>query len=70
MFDVTSTKAAYSTADLLAVIFLGIIGGSLGSLYNFFVNKVLRIYSIINEYALTFLYCFYLSRVIITNMIL
>lgn len=70
MFDVTSTKAAYSTADLLAVIFLGIIGGILGSLYNFFVNKVLRIYSIINEYAVTFLYCFYLSRVIITNMIL
>lgn len=64
MFDVNSTKAAYSSADLLAVIFLGVIGGVLGSLYNFFVNKVLRAYSIVNEYGSTFLYCFCLSRVI------
>ncbi|XP_062093996.1 chloride channel protein CLC-c-like isoform X2 [Humulus lupulus] len=49
MFDVNSTKTTYSTPDLLAVIFLGIIGGIFGSLYNFFVNKVLRAYSIINE---------------------
>ncbi|PON61839.1 Chloride channel [Parasponia andersonii] len=57
MFDVNSTKTAYNTPDLLAVIFLGVIGGILGSLYNFFVNKVLRAYSIINEYALPFFYC-------------
>ncbi|KAK4788206.1 hypothetical protein SAY86_019525 [Trapa natans] len=49
MFDVNSASTTYSSADLLAVIFLGIIGGVLGSLYNFFVDKVLRTYSIINE---------------------
>lgn len=54
MFDVNSSQNSYSTPDLLAVIFLGIIGGLLGSLYNFLVDKVLRTYSIINEYALNF----------------
>ncbi|KDP42489.1 hypothetical protein JCGZ_00286 [Jatropha curcas] len=49
MFDVNSGKAIYTTPDLLAVIFLGVIGGVLGSLYNYFVDKVLRTYSIINE---------------------
>lgn len=49
MFDVNTATATYNTRDLLAVIFLGVIGGILGSLYNFFVDKVLRTYSIINE---------------------
>ncbi|XP_050209981.1 chloride channel protein CLC-c [Mercurialis annua] len=49
MFDVNSAKATYNTADLLAVIFLGVIGGVFGGLYNYFVDKVLRTYSIINE---------------------
>lgn len=51
MFDVNSVPATYTTPDLLAVIFLGIIGGVFGSLYNFLVDKVLRTYTIINEYA-------------------
>ncbi|XP_044488082.1 chloride channel protein CLC-c-like isoform X2 [Mangifera indica] len=54
MFDVFSSTSSYSTADLLAVIFLGVIGGVLGSLYNYFVNKVLRTYSIINEKGRSF----------------
>ncbi|GAB4849161.1 hypothetical protein Ancab_003971 [Ancistrocladus abbreviatus] len=49
MFDVNSAIAKYSTADLLALIILGIIGGVFGSLYNYLVGKVLRSYSIINE---------------------
>ncbi|KAF5733159.1 chloride channel protein CLC-c-like [Tripterygium wilfordii] len=49
MFDVNSAKAMYSTQDLLAVIFLGVLGGLLGSFYNYLVDKVLRTYSIINE---------------------
>jgi H+/Cl- antiporter ClcA len=53
MFDVNSTKATYSTPDLLAVMFLGVIGGVFGSFYNYCVDKVLRTYSIINEYAPT-----------------
>ncbi|KAG2704387.1 hypothetical protein I3760_05G002000 [Carya illinoinensis] len=49
MFDVNSAKPTYSVPDLLAVIFLGVIGGIFGSLYNYLVDKVLRTYSIINE---------------------
>lgn len=52
MYDVSSAEASYSGPDILAVILLGIIGGVLGSVYNYFVDKVLRIYSIINEYVL------------------
>uniref|UniRef100_A0A1D1Y3E3 Chloride channel protein n=2 Tax=Anthurium amnicola TaxID=1678845 RepID=A0A1D1Y3E3_9ARAE len=48
MFDVTSDTIIYHLADLPAVIFLGVIGGILGSLYNFLLHKVLRIYSLIN----------------------
>lgn len=49
MYEVSEVEATYSGYDVLAVIFLGIIGGVLGSLYNYLVDKVLRIYSIINE---------------------
>lgn len=51
MFDVNSAKPAYSTPDLLAVIFVGVIGGLMGSFYNYLVDKVLRTYNIINEYV-------------------
>ncbi|KAJ6816447.1 chloride channel protein CLC-c-like isoform X1 [Iris pallida] len=49
MFDISSTVTTYSTPDLIVVIVLGVIGGLLGSLYNYFVDKVVRTYSIINE---------------------
>ncbi|KAG8368917.1 hypothetical protein BUALT_Bualt15G0096300 [Buddleja alternifolia] len=49
MFDVNSSDPAYNTPDLLAVIFIGVLGGLFGSLYNYLVDKVLRTYSIINE---------------------
>ncbi|CAL1384809.1 unnamed protein product [Linum trigynum] len=49
MFDVNSSVASYGTPDLLAIIFLGVLGGLLGSFYNYLVDKVLRTYSIINE---------------------
>lgn len=49
MFNINSAVPAYNTADLVAVILLGVIGGIFGSLYNYFVDKVLRTYSIINE---------------------
>lgn len=52
MFDVHSNVPDYNTTDLLAIMLLGILGGVLGSLYNYLVDKVLRTYSIINEYAL------------------
>lgn len=49
MFDLSSTVATYSSPDLLAIILLGIIGGIFGGLFNFLLDKILRIYSIINE---------------------
>ncbi|KAK4491276.1 hypothetical protein RD792_002012 [Penstemon davidsonii] len=61
MFDVNSTIPAYNTPDLLAVILIGVLGGLLGSLYNYLVDKVLRTYTIINEYAHSPLPDFYQS---------
>lgn len=52
MFEVNYAKPSYSIPDILVVIFLGVVGGLLGSLYNYLVDKVLRVYSVINEYVL------------------
>lgn len=52
MFDVSSAIASYTIPDILAVLFLGVIGGVFGSIFNYLVDKVLRMYSIINEYEL------------------
>ncbi|XP_054820083.1 chloride channel protein CLC-c-like isoform X1 [Prosopis cineraria] len=49
MYDVSAAKVTYSGADILAVLLLGILGGILGSIYNYFVDKVVRAYSILNE---------------------
>ncbi|CAA6661458.1 unnamed protein product [Spirodela intermedia] len=49
MFEVTSDSIVYHLVDLPAVIFLGIFGGILGSIYNYLLHKVLRIYNLINE---------------------
>ncbi|XVF75077.1 hypothetical protein PTKIN_Ptkin13bG0159400 [Pterospermum kingtungense] len=54
MFDVNSARPTYTVPDLVAIIFLGIIGGALGSMHNFFVDKVLRTYSIINKNGASF----------------
>ncbi|KAI3509290.1 hypothetical protein L1887_24460 [Cichorium endivia] len=48
MFDINSTIPDYNMVDLLAVILIGVIGGLLGSLYNYFVDKVVRTYSYVN----------------------
>lgn len=52
MFDINSAVSSYTTADLMAIIVLGVIGGIFGSFYNYLVDKVLWTYSIINEYIL------------------
>ncbi|KAK6941709.1 Chloride channel, voltage gated [Dillenia turbinata] len=49
MFDVTSEDSAYHLSDVPYVLVLGVIGGILGSLYNFLLEKVLRVYNLINE---------------------
>ncbi|XP_057762546.1 chloride channel protein CLC-c-like [Arachis stenosperma] len=54
LYDVNSFTGTYSASDLVATILLGIIGGLLGSLYNYLVDKVVRTYSIINEKGAAF----------------
>jgi chloride channel 7 len=54
LYDVGSPQTEFSAGDIVAVIVLGTVAGILGSIYNFLVDKVVRTYSIINEYVLTF----------------
>ncbi|CAA6668364.1 unnamed protein product [Spirodela intermedia] len=49
LFDVGDVQVTYHAADLLPVAAIGVIGGLLGSLYNFLLHKVLRFYSLIND---------------------
>ncbi|XP_078447465.1 chloride channel protein CLC-b-like [Wolffia australiana] len=49
LFDVSNVEVHYYPADILPIIAVGVIGGILGSLYNFLLHKVLRLYSLINE---------------------
>ncbi|XP_020588022.1 chloride channel protein CLC-c isoform X2 [Phalaenopsis equestris] len=49
MFDVSSGLTTYKSADLMAVIVLGVIGGVFGGLYNLIIDRVVRTYSIVNE---------------------
>ncbi|KAK7292026.1 hypothetical protein RIF29_07651 [Crotalaria pallida] len=49
MFDAYSASISYHFEDVPAVFVLAIIGGILGSLYNFLLNKVLRIYNFVYE---------------------
>ncbi|XP_027070683.1 putative chloride channel-like protein CLC-g isoform X1 [Coffea arabica] len=49
MYDVTSADIPYHLWDVPPVILLGVVGGILGSLYNSLLEKVLRIYNLINE---------------------
>lgn len=56
MYDVNEHVAGYGVYDIVAVISLGVVGGVLGSFYNFLVDKVLRTYSYINEYVIMCLF--------------
>ncbi|KAF8775163.1 hypothetical protein HU200_004561 [Digitaria exilis] len=49
MFDLSSRQATYTATDLATVMLLGILGGLLGALFNFLVDGILRVYSLLNE---------------------
>ncbi|PON59487.1 Chloride channel [Trema orientale] len=49
MFDVYSANISYHLVDVPPVLLLGVVGGILGSFYNFLLDKVLRLYNLINE---------------------
>lgn len=54
MYDVTSADIPYHLWDVPPVILLGVVGGILGSWYNSLLEKVLRIYNLINEKGTVF----------------
>lgn len=49
MFDVSNVTIKYRVMDIIPVAVIGIIGGVLGSLYNYCPHKVLRLYNLINQ---------------------
>ncbi|XP_074316521.1 chloride channel protein CLC-a-like [Silene latifolia] len=49
MFDVSDADVHYHASDIIPVILIGVFGGILGSLYNYVLIKVIRLYSLINE---------------------
>lgn len=49
MFDVSDVVVNYHVMDIIPVTLIGLIGGVLGSLYNYLLHKVLRLYSLINQ---------------------
>ncbi|KAK7825108.1 chloride channel protein clc-b [Quercus suber] len=49
MFDVSNVTIKYHVMDIIPVAVIGIIGGVLGSLYNYCLHKVLRLYNLINQ---------------------
>ncbi|KAK2992879.1 hypothetical protein RJ640_028121 [Escallonia rubra] len=49
MFDVSDVSVSYHAVDIIPVAVIGVIGGVLGSLYNYLLHKVLRLYNLINE---------------------
>ncbi|KAG8372685.1 hypothetical protein BUALT_Bualt12G0093200 [Buddleja alternifolia] len=54
MYDVTSANISYHFMDVPPVLLLAIIGGILGSIYNFLLNKVLKLYNVINGKGIAF----------------
>ncbi|XP_045786629.1 putative chloride channel-like protein CLC-g [Trifolium pratense] len=49
MFNAYSASISYHLRDVPPVFILAVVGGLLGSLFNFMTNKVLRMYNVINE---------------------
>ncbi|XP_074281155.1 putative chloride channel-like protein CLC-g [Silene latifolia] len=49
MFNVTSEDFVYHLSDVPVVLVIGVVGGCLAALYNSILEKVLRIYTIINQ---------------------
>ncbi|XP_057800631.1 chloride channel protein CLC-a-like [Salvia miltiorrhiza] len=49
MFDVSGVSVTYHAVDLIPVAVIGVLGGLLGSLYNYALHKVLKVYNVINK---------------------
>ncbi|TKY46394.1 Chloride channel protein CLC-b [Spatholobus suberectus] len=49
MYDVSNVTVRYNVMDIIPVVIIGVLGGVLGSLYNYLLHKVLRLYNLINQ---------------------
>ncbi|KAL8049226.1 hypothetical protein ABFX02_06G007700 [Erythranthe guttata] len=49
MFDVSGVSVRYHVVDIIPVAVIGVVGGVLGSLYNYLLHKVLKVYNVINK---------------------
>ncbi|KAL9258434.1 putative chloride channel-like protein [Drosera capensis] len=49
MYNVTSQNVVYHFSDIPIVLILGVVGGVLGSLHNYLLQKLLRVYNMINK---------------------
>ncbi|KAI3446865.1 hypothetical protein Pfo_003530 [Paulownia fortunei] len=54
MYDVTSENISYHLRDVPPVLLLAVIGGILGSIYNFLLNKILQTYNLINKKGIAY----------------
>ncbi|KAJ0091336.1 hypothetical protein Patl1_13912 [Pistacia atlantica] len=70
MYDAYSANISYHLVDLPLVLILGIVGGILGSLYNFLLEKLLRVYNLINEKGVAYKIFLALSISIFTSCLL
>ncbi|XP_051140859.1 chloride channel protein CLC-b-like [Andrographis paniculata] len=49
IFDVSGVSVRYHVVDIIPVAVIGVLGGLLGSLYNYLLHKVLKVYNVINQ---------------------
>ncbi|XP_044464562.1 putative chloride channel-like protein CLC-g [Mangifera indica] len=70
MYDAYSANISYHLVDLPPVLVLGVLGGILGSFYNFLLEKVLRVYNLINEKGVAYKVFLALSISIFTSCLL
>eukprot|EP01018_Ginkgo_biloba_P024751 Gb_03967 [translate_table: standard] len=49
MFDVSSVTISYQIRDLFPVLVLGVTGGIFGGLFNYLLDRILRLYNLINQ---------------------
>uniref|UniRef100_A0A7N0VII7 Chloride channel protein n=1 Tax=Kalanchoe fedtschenkoi TaxID=63787 RepID=A0A7N0VII7_KALFE len=70
MYDVTSANTTYHLEDMPPVLLLGFIGGILGSIYNYLLEKVLQLYNFINGKSNGYKIFFALSISIFTSCLL
>ncbi|CAA0813122.1 Chloride channel protein CLC-a [Striga hermonthica] len=53
MFDVSGVSVRYHVVDIIPVAVIGVLGGLLGSLYNYTLHKVLKVYNVINNLSVS-----------------